>query len=101
MIICVAMENLVNGQLRVTAPDLPDCIITDNDKGRAFARIRLEIERRLADLLLAGQTLPQPQLLDRWRSDPRLAGLSWYEAHINVRHLEAVARHQRSQRTSG
>ncbi|MCK6371923.1 MAG: hypothetical protein L6Q83_11500, partial [Gammaproteobacteria bacterium] len=61
----------------------------------ACARLRLLIEGRLADLLLTGDAIPQPRPPSAWRKDPALRDSTLYEMHINLPHIQAVARHQR------
>lgn len=77
------------------APDLPACLVEDTDQGRAFARLRLVIEGAIADLMISGQPIPAPRPTADWASDPHYRHGHWYEVHINLAHIEAVARHQR------
>jgi predicted RNase H-like HicB family nuclease len=98
MQISIALNKEDSGAFQASAPDLPGCSLVDPDKDRAFARLRLVIEGALADALLAGKPLPAVHPPGHWRDDPRYAGALWYEAHMNVAHIEAVARHQRGRR---
>lgn len=94
MLIAIAIERRPAGAVRGSAPDLPGCCLDDTDAGQAFARLRLLIEGRLADLLLAGSELPAVRPIAEWQRDVRFQGAAWYEVHINLAHLAAVARHQ-------
>ncbi len=96
MFISIAIQQQAPGRIRATAPDLPGCSLEDAEVASACARLRLAIEGYLADLLLAGEPVPEPRSLVQWRDDAKLAGADWYEMHINIAHIEAVARHQRA-----
>ena len=94
MMVSVVIEEQPGQVFTAIAPDLPQCQLQDTDPGNAFARIRLAIEGALADLLLAGKPLPAIRSAADWRADSRFAGGRWYEMHMNIGHIEAVARHQ-------
>jgi hypothetical protein len=59
------------------------------------ARLRLVIEGALADPIIAGLPLPRPGGEAGMRPARRHRGGHWYDVHVNVAHIEAVARHQR------
>lgn len=94
MFINVAIQEKGARGYLATAPDLAGCTLTDPDHGTAFARLRLLIEGQLADQLLAGRPLPPLRAAEAWRAEARFAGARWYELHVNLPHIEAVARHQ-------
>lgn len=94
MLISIVIERQLDGLYRASAPDLDGCTVTDADAGNAFARIRLAVEGLISDRLLEGQPPPTVQLPSHWRAQARYAGGRWYEVHMNVGHLQAVARHQ-------
>lgn len=96
MFTTIAVLPLPSGDFRASAPDLPGVELTDRDAGNAFARIRLAVEGALADGLLAGRAPPPRRTLAEWQREPSYAGARWYEVHINLGHLEAVARHQQA-----
>lgn len=94
MLFTVVIEDQADAGFRAIAPDLDDCAVSDPDPGNALARVRLLVEGTLADLLLAGQPVPSPAPAGAWRRDPRFARGRFYEVHMNLDHLRAVARHQ-------
>lgn len=96
MFATIVVLPLPSGEFLARAPDLGDLSLADGNAGNAFARIRLAVEGALADRLLAGEGPPPRRPLDEWRRDPTFADGRWYEVHINLGHLEAVARHQRA-----
>lgn len=95
MLVTVVIQPHPDGGFLATAPDLRGCSLVDHDEGNAFARIRLAMESFLADELLSGQALPQVAPVDSWKNHRQYAGGRFYEVHMNLRHLEAVARHQK------
>lgn len=95
MFTTIAMQTLPSGEVIATAPDLAGCLITDSDASAGLARIRLAVEGTLANLLLSGQPLPERRSLAAWQAEPRFHDTRWFEIHINLEQIEAVARHQR------
>ncbi|HJP05803.1 MAG: hypothetical protein CL799_07555 [Chromatiales bacterium] len=94
MLIPVVIQKEADGQFRGTVPDLPGCEATGAELGPALTRVHLKIEGRISELLIAGETLPEPNTLDAIRQRPENRELACYEIHINLTHLRAVARHQ-------
>ena len=78
----------------ITAPDLDGCSATGPTVARALADLKLVIEGRLAELYGTGRPLPRPTTLERARAGDREADTAWFLIHINLVHLEAVAKHQ-------
>jgi predicted RNase H-like HicB family nuclease len=101
MLMTIAIQRLRSGDVLATAPDLPGCSVLDRDESDAFARIRLAVEGALADLLLAGRPVPDVRPGAEWRADPGYRDARWYDVHINMRHLEALARHQAGRPAAG
>lgn len=95
MLVTLAIQRLPPGDFRATAPDFPGCVVTDREMDSAIARLRLAIEGILADRFLAGLEIPAVHSAAHWRRLSQTAGIHWHELHINIAHIEAVARHQR------
>ena len=98
MLIAIALLATSDGRLRAIAPDLAGCDLTGNTEQELLPGLRLAIEGELTRLLLAGAPLP-----DSRHGEPspgfRPAGefrgpVKWLNVHINIGHLEALARHQ-------
>lgn len=94
MFIAIAVQRLPSGLHRARAPELEGVELTDPDAGNVTARLRLVIEGVLADRLLAGTPLPAGRPPAHWAADPAFTGARWYEVHMNLGHIEALARHQ-------
>lgn len=98
MLFAIALITTADGGLRAIAPDLANCDLTGATEQELLPKLRLAIEGELTRLLLAGATLPD------WRNgEPapsfRPAGgfqgaPRWLNVHINIGHLQALARHQ-------
>lgn len=95
MLVTVGIRRLPDGDYEATAPDFPGCALTGNDPDSVMARLRLVIEGDLADRFLAGTQAPALGDLAQWRRTRPAPDIQWSEVHINVPHIEAVARHQR------
>lgn len=98
MLYAIALLTTTSGQLRAVAPDLEHCDLTGRTEQELLPRLRLAIEAELTRLLLAGEPLPDPR-----DGSPSKGGslasaasgtLRWLTVHINLVHLEALARHQ-------
>lgn len=94
----VALFNTADGRLRALAPDLENCDLVGTTEQELLPRLRLAIEGELTRLLLAGLALPDPR---GGRPAAGIEGKSagpdstrWLTVHINLAHLEALARHQ-------
>ena len=98
MLFAVALLAPADGQLRAIAPDLAHCDLTGSTEQELLPTLRLAIEAELTRLLLAGEPLPDARNGEPLPgfSPPGLAGsqVRWLNVHINVGHLEALARHQ-------
>ena len=81
------------GQWEARAPDLPDASATARTSGEALARVRLALEGVIAGRLGRGEPLPEPRTLDTLRAEAPDSG-DYFEVHINLRHLGALATHQ-------
>jgi predicted RNase H-like HicB family nuclease len=95
MLVTIGIHRLASGEFEAMAPDFPGCALVDRDADSAFARLRLLIEGDLADRYLAGRPEPELNDLAHWRSHSPKTATQWSQFHINVPHIEAVARHQR------
>lgn len=95
MLFAVALITTTDGRLRAVAPDLAHCDLTGDTEQELLPKLRLGIEGELIRLLLAGAGLP-----DTRDGAPLAAGAlpdhaRWLNIHINLGHLQALARHQR------
>ena len=98
MLFAIALLANADGTLRAIAPDLAHCDLTGSTEQELLPKLRLAIEGELTRRLLAGEALP-----DSRHGEP-VPGFSptgavpgpmrWLNVHINVGHLEALARHQ-------
>jgi hypothetical protein len=95
MLVTIGIHRLPTGEHEAQAPDFPGCTLVDLDADSAFARLRLLIEGDLADRYLTGRPEPALHGLSHWRSHSTNPATNWSQVHINVPHIEAVARHQR------
>jgi hypothetical protein len=95
MLFSVALMNTTDGKLRAVVPDLPDCESIGHLEQELLPRLRLLVEDALTCLLMAGKPLPDTRdgAVPTDRQD--LAAARWCSLHINLPHLEALARHQR------
>ena len=98
MLFAVALLDPTDGKLRAIAPDLNHCDLTGSTEQELLPKLRLAIEGELTRLLLAGESLP-----DSRNGEPipgfspagmARAPVQWLNVHINLGHLEALARHQ-------
>ena len=89
----VCLRQLDADRWQAEAPDLPDSRTTGSSSGEALARVRLALEGLIAERLGRGETLPEPRSMQQLQADESADG-SYYEVHINLRHLGALARHQ-------
>jgi len=98
MLYAVALLTTANGTLRALAPDLDHCDLLGTTEQELLPKLRLAIEGELTRLLLAGTALPESR---DGRPAPGFGGpgansgtVRWLTVHINLAHLEALARHQ-------
>lgn len=93
MLFAIALSKANHGLLRAHAPDLLNCDLTGATEEEVLPRLRLAIEGELTRLLLAGAPLPDARngepLPERVQPPVR-----WLTVHVNIAHLEALARHQ-------
>jgi len=98
MLFAIALMAPADGKLRAIAPDLAHCDLTGSTEQELLPKLRLAIEGELTRLLLSGEPLPDSRNGEPLRdfNPPGLppAPLRWLNVHINVGHLEALARHQ-------
>lgn len=80
-----------NGHFEATVPDLPGCTASGPTVDRALSNVHLAIECHVEDLLRAGHPVPQPSAGHGTQDDQG----NLYNVHINLRHLRAVAAHQK------
>ena len=100
MLFAIAVLSIADGRLRAVAPDLDHCDLTGSTEQELLPKLRLAVEGELTRLLLAG--LPLPDCRDG-KPDPGFSpgvGIAirgpvrWLNIHINIGHLQALARHQ-------
>lgn len=95
MLYAVALLTTANGTLRALAPDLDHCDLVGTTEQDLLPKLRLAIEGELTRLLIAGTALPASR---DGRPAPGFSATSstvrWLTVHINLAHLEALARHQ-------
>jgi predicted RNase H-like HicB family nuclease len=89
----VCLKQQDSGGWAAHAPDLPGCEVRGASSGEALARVRLALEGRIAERLGRGEALPEPRGLDELRETDNGAG-EYFSVHMNLRHLQALARHQ-------
>ena len=98
MLFAIALLKTADGRLRAIAPDLLHCDLTGATDQELLPKLRLAIEGELTRLLLAGTTLPDSrngEPAPGFRPVGEFQGPTrWLNVHINVDHLQAVARHQ-------
>jgi len=76
------------------APDFPGCTATGSELGRTIARIHLQLEGLVSDILINGELLPTITDLNASTGRKPTDNGDYYQIHINLVHLAAVARHQ-------
>jgi hypothetical protein len=98
LLYAVALFTDPDGALRALAPDLQNCDLTGSAQQELLPRLRLAMESELTRLILAGTALPDAR---DGRPLPGFVGISagssavrWLTIHINLAHLQALARHQ-------
>lgn len=96
MLYAAALLTTPDGRLRALAPDLEHCDLVGSTEQELLPRLRLAIEGELTRLLIAGARLP-----DSRDGQPPPSGIGsipgtvrWLSFHINLAHLQALARHQ-------
>ena len=95
MLFPVAFWTDATGCLRAAAPGLAGCERMAATEEALLPMVRLAIEDAVTALLAAGRPLPDTR---EGVPPPGFAvqpGSRWLTIHINVDHLEALARHQR------
>jgi predicted RNase H-like HicB family nuclease len=98
MLFAIALLTTADGNLRAIAPDLANCDLTGATEQELLPKLRLAIEGELTRLLLAGADLPDTR---QGEPSPVFAPAGtfqgpaqWLNVHINMGHLQALARHQ-------
>ena len=98
MLFAVVLLSTADGKLRAVAPDLADCDLTGSTEQELLPKLRLAVEGELTRLLLAGEPLPDcrdGQPAPGFRpGDTSRSPARWLNVHINIGHLQALARHQ-------
>ena len=75
-------------------PDVPDCEATGTDLSQTLARVHLEIEAQIGQMLLAGKPLPSPRSLTEISHLPDYEHGGLYEIYVDDHQLAAMAVHQ-------
>lgn len=81
------------GGWEASAPDVPAVRIAAPTSGEALARVRLALEGAIAERLGRGGALPEVRSLQELAANAE-PGSRYFEVHMNLRHLAALARHQ-------
>ncbi|MGI9331477.1 MAG: type II toxin-antitoxin system HicB family antitoxin [Gammaproteobacteria bacterium] len=89
----VRLKQQKSGNWGADAPDVPGCEVRGDTSGEALARVRLALEGRIAERLGRGESLPEPRGLDELQAAENSGG-EFFSVHMNLRHLQALARHQ-------
>ena len=89
----VCLKQQDSGSWTADAPDLPGCEVRGDSSGEALARVRLALEGRIAERLGRDEALPEIRGLDELRAADNSGG-EYFSVHMNLRHLQALARHQ-------
>jgi len=104
MLYAVALLTTRDGALRALAPDLDNCDLTGTTEQELLPRLRLAIESELTRLIQAGLALPAARdgrpVSGFRETGAGPAQVRWLTVHINLAHLQALARHQ-AQRAAG
>ena len=95
MLFSVALMETTDGRLRAVVPDLPYCESSGHLEQELLPKLRLLVEDELTCLLMAGRPLPDTRDGAAPTDRKDLAPARWCSLHINLAHLEALARHQR------
>ncbi|MCP4275969.1 MAG: type II toxin-antitoxin system HicB family antitoxin [Gammaproteobacteria bacterium] len=92
MLVPVCITKEADGRLLASVPDIPDVTASGSELDRTLTRIHLKLEGYVSELLLAEQPLPEIRTLKEIQNSVQIADC--YEIHINLMHLQAVAKHQ-------
>jgi hypothetical protein len=95
MLFAVALIPTARGPLRALAPDLANCDLEGTTEQELLPRLRLAMEAEITRLLLTGMPLPDTREGRPPDNSATPAAARWMNLHINMAHLEALARHQR------
>ena len=95
MLFNVALMKSPDGRLRAVVPELPTCELSGNAEHELLPKLRLLVEDHITCLLMADKPLPDARSGTPPADRPDLAPARWLSLHINLAHLEALARHQR------
>jgi hypothetical protein len=95
MLFSVALMKTLDGGMRAVVPDLPDCELSGQLEQELLPKLRLLVEDELTRLLMADRPLPDTRDGTAPTDHRDLAPARWISLHINLPHLEALARHQR------
>lgn len=94
MLFSVALMETTDGKLHAIVPDLPACELSGDTEQELLPKLRLLVEDQITCLIMANKPLPDTgTTLSPKRMD--LPAARWLSLHINLAHLEALARHQR------
>lgn len=94
MLFSVALIQTTDGNMRAVVPDLPDCELSGHLEQELLPTLRLLVEDALTRLLIAGKPLPDTRNGAVPTGHKDLVPARWVSLHINLAHLEALARHQ-------
>ena len=75
-------------------PDLPQCEATGTDLSQTIARVHLEIEARIGQMLLDGEPPPIPRSLEQLGHLDEYQHGGLYEIYVDDHQLAAMALHQ-------
>ena len=94
MLVPVFISRNGNNKFSAIAPDFPGCTASGSELGRTITRIHLQLEGRVSEMLIKGESLPEIAGPPHGHGkEPDGVG-QFFQIHINLVHLAAVAKHQ-------
>lgn len=76
----------------VTVPDLPGCFSAGETLDEALLQVIEAIECHLEGLLLAGEPVPTPEMVDEHQSNPDYSGGIWAFVTVDITRLSGKTR---------
>jgi len=82
------------GHYHAETPDLPECTASGTQLSQVLARVHLEIEARVGQLLAQKQDLPTLRSLNEIQQSGDYASGGLYEIYVDDHQLAAMTVHQ-------